>query len=144
MQPADLAAASESDWPRRGELGAVGYADAVVLSDTVADASLQQDELERLGAIEAEIIKVGEAAKFGSDVKIGARIGEKNSGIDEIGLALFFVRTKRREKAAWRCERDAGAGEADLLAIPEAEEAAGEGRQIEDRIETARAAIANV
>ena len=117
---------------------------AKIGANAVPNRTLEQQQLQRFSAIEAKVIEVGEGAEFGSDVKIGARIGEKNSGIDEIGLALFFVRTKRGEEAAWRRERDAGAGEADLFAIPEAEEAAGEGRQIEDGIETAGAAVTHV
>ena len=67
---------------------------------------MEKDEFERFGAVKAQIVDVGEGAKFGSEIEIGTGIGEKNSRVDEIGLAFLFIRTERREKAAGRSERN--------------------------------------
>ncbi len=85
-----------------GERRAIGDAEAVIFTDTVADASLQENELQRLGAIKTKIVEVGKRAKFGSEIEIGASVGEKNSRVDEIGLTFLFIRTERWKQAARR------------------------------------------
>ena len=112
-----------------GERRAVFDADAEVGADGVADWGLEKQIFERLGALKAQEIYVGEAFQLGSDVEVGAGVGEKNSRADEIGLALFFAGAESGYQAAGRSEQNAGAGKANAFAIPEAEQTAGEIRE---------------
>jgi len=127
-----------------GERRTILQAGAEVFADGVANGRLEEDVFERFGAHEAQKIKVGEAFEFGGDVEIGAGIGEKNSGIDEVGLAFVFAGTHVGQETAVGGEGHSGTGETDGFAIPEAEEAAGEIGEIVDGIEAAGAAIARI
>jgi len=49
---------------------------------------------ERLGPFETEKVEIGETSKFGSDVEIGAGVGEEDAGIHKIGLAFLFAGPK--------------------------------------------------
>ena len=74
-----------------GERRAVFDADAVVGADGVADVGLEQEVFEGLGALEAKEVDIGETLELGSDVEVGAGVGEKDSRIDEFGLAFVFA-----------------------------------------------------
>src|SRR5437016_7205146 len=57
---------------------------------------------------------------FRSDIKIGPRVHQKNSGIHKIGLPLILAGAHRRNQAAGRGQKHAGPGETDSFTIPEA------------------------
>ena len=77
-----------------GERGAVRHTDAEIFANVVADAGFEQDGSERLGALETKVIEIRKTLELGSDVEIRAGVHEKNPGIDEICLALFFAGAK--------------------------------------------------
>src|SRR5947207_370551 len=135
-------AAGEHDVFR--ERRAVFDADAEVFADGVVNGPLEEEEFERLGAFEAEKVEIRKAPQLGSDIEVGAGVGQKDAGVDEISLTFFFAGAKRRNEAAGRGEKNAGAEKAYGFAIPEAEEAAGEIGQVDDGVKAAGAAIARM
>ena len=90
-----------------GERRAVFDADAEVFSDGVMDGRLEQEKFERLGAFEAEKIKIRKASQLGSDIEVGSGVPNENPGVDEIGLTFFFAGAKRGNQAAGRGEKNA-------------------------------------
>src|SRR5580704_890503 len=108
----------------------VAHADARMNSDGVVNRRLKKNLFERFCAFEAKVIHVGEAAQFRRQIKLSAQIREEYSGIDEIRLAFIFIRAQIRQQAIAGIQRDARAGQANALAIPQAENAAGKFRKI--------------
>ena len=76
------------------EWRAVFDPDAEVLADGVMNGRLEEEKFERLGPFETEKVEIGETSKFGSDVEIGAGVGEEDAGIHKIGLAFLFAGPK--------------------------------------------------
>src|SRR5580692_6233176 len=123
---------------------AIRHADAEVFANAVANRRFKQNVFKRLGALKTQVIEIREALQLRRDVKIRAGICKKDSRIDEIRLALFFARTKRRNQASVRRQLNAGAQKTDVFTIPETENPTSKVRQIVNRIETARAPIARI
>ena len=126
------------------ERGAVLDSYTRVCADGVTDRRLEEEEFQRLGAFEAEEVYVGKGFEFGGDIEVGASVGEEDAGVDEFGLAFVFTAAEIGDQAAGRSEENPGACEANSFAIPEAEDAASEIREVEDRIEAAGAGVARV
>src|SRR6266850_1243565 len=127
-----------------GERRAVFDADAEVFADGVVDRRLEKEEFERLSAFETQKVEIRKAPQLGSDIEVGAGVGQEDAGVDEIGLTFFLAGAKRRNEAAGRGEKNAGAKKANGFAIPEAEEAAGKIREIDDRVKAAGTAISRM
>src|SRR5579862_1207809 len=108
------------------------------------DRRLKKEKFEWLRMLELEKVHVCETLQFWSDIEVSAGVGQKNSGIDEICLALLFVGAKGRDEASGSGEKDAGSRESNCRAIPEAEDAPGKRRQINDRVETSGVRIARI
>src|SRR6266478_705517 len=103
-----------------------------------------EEEVERLSAFETQKVEIRKAPQLGSDIEVGAGVGQEDAGVDEIGLTFFLAGAKRRNEAAGRGEKNAGAKKANGFAIPEAEEAAGKIREIDDRVKAAGTAISRM
>ena len=82
-------AAGEDDVFR--EKRAVFEADAKVFADGVMDGRFEEEDFKRLGAFEAEKIEIRKAPQLGSDIEVGAGIGQEDAWVDEIGLPFFFA-----------------------------------------------------
>src|SRR6266446_397949 len=127
-----------------GERRAVLDADAEVFANGVVNGRLEEQEFERLGAFEAQKVEIREAPQLRSDIEVGPGVGQEDARVDEIRLPLFFAGAQRRNEAAGRGEKNAGAEKANGFAIPEAEEAAGKIGQVHDGVKAAGAAIARI
>src|SRR5260370_6201806 len=127
-----------------GKRRAVLDADAKVFTDRVVNGRLEQEKFERLGALETEKIEIREASQLGSDLKVRASVGQKNTRVDEIRLAFFFARVERRNQAPGRGQQNAGSEKPNPFTIPEAEEPSGKVGKIHDGIESARASVARI
>src|ERR1700704_5204450 len=103
-----------------GERRAVFDADAEVFADGVVDRRLEEEEFEPLSAFETQKVEIREAPQLGSDIEVGAGVGQEDAGVDEIGLTFFLAGAKRRNEAAGRGEKNAGAKKANGFGIPEA------------------------
>src|SRR6266436_31788 len=108
------------------------------------DGRLEQEKFERLGALETQKIKIRKASQFGSDLKVRAGVGEKNPGVDEIGLAFFLAGAQRGNEAAGSGQQNAGSEKPNAFTIPEAEQPAGKIGQIDDGVESAGASVARI
>src|SRR6266478_6049123 len=127
-----------------GQRRAVLDADAKVFTDRVVNGRLEQEKFERLGAFETQKIKIRKASQFGSDLKVRAGVGEKNPGVDEIGLAFFLAGAQRGNEAAGSGQQNAGSEKPNAFTIPEAEQPAGKIGQIDDGVESAGASVARI
>src|SRR5262249_6856864 len=101
--------------------GTIANAGAIVHTNGVTNRRLKKDEFERLGALEAEKVDVGKSLQLRRDVEIDSGVREKNTRVDEVGLALVFARAQRRNEASGRGEQHTRTGQAKSLAIPETE-----------------------
>ena len=119
-------------------------ADAKVFTDGVVNGRLKEEEFERLGAFETEKVEIRKAPQLGGDIEVGAGVGQEDAGVDEIRLPFLLAGAKRRNEAAGRGEKNAGAEKANGFAIPEAEEAAGKIGEIDDGVKAVGAAIARI
>src|SRR5437016_3033321 len=127
-----------------GERWAVFDADRKVFADGVMDRRLEEEVFERLGAFKTEKVEIGKAPQLGGDFEVAATVGQEDSGVDEIGLTLFFACAERRNKAAGGGEENTRAEKANGFAIPEAEDAAREIGEVDDGVEAAGAGIAGI
>ncbi len=100
------------------EWRAILDADSKVFADGVMDGRLEEKEFERLGAFEAEKVEIREAPQLGSDIELGAGVGQENARVDEIGLTFFFAGAKRGNQATGRGEKNAGTEKANGRRMP--------------------------
>src|SRR5262249_41197320 len=114
------------------------------MTDAVAEAFLEEYKFKRLGAMEAQVVIVDEGAKFRRDVNVNARVVERQTGVDEIGLPLKFAAAQGGNQTVRPDQLRAGLRQTDLLRIPEADFAAGEIRMIHDRVEAARRVVIHI
>src|SRR5271170_2491663 len=105
----------------------------------MVNGRVEKNQFERLGIHEAQVIHVHKPPQFGRYVKIRANVREKNPGIHKIGLAFVFVRTQVRNQAVARIESYTRTSQPNALAVPQAENSAGEFGEIVNGIEAARA-----
>ena len=95
--------------------GRYSDARAEIGADAVTDRLLKQQELERLGAVEAQIVRVDEGTQFRRHVEIRAQVENVNPGIYEVRLAFFLARPQIGQQAHRIHQRHAGAGQADAF-----------------------------
>ena len=82
------------------------------------DRILEQQDLQRLGAIEAEVAAIGEGGQLSRQVEIRTRIEDVNARIDEVRLPFLLVAAQAWQQAGRVREIDAGAGQHNALANP--------------------------
>src|SRR5882724_4838479 len=84
------------------EWRAIRHAGAVVYADRVPNGRLQQNKFQRLGAFEAQKVRIDETFQLRRDIKIHSGVEQKNSRIHKVGLPLVLAGAQRRNQAA-RC-----------------------------------------
>src|SRR5688572_16511496 len=108
-------------------------AEAEVGPDEGLDIVLKDEDFEDFGLIEPEEVDVADDPGFGREVGVGAEVEELQAGIDEIGLALLLAGAEIGNEAEALLE--VYTEELDLLAVPEAENAAAEVGIVENCVE---------
>ncbi len=117
-------------------------AQAIVPTDVLPDIRLVQENLQRLGVYEPQVIDVQDRTQLLEDLEIGAEIEEKKAGVDEIRLTLDLAAAQARDEAVLLDEVDTV--QADGLVVEETVLAAGEFLQVKDGIKTLRLVVARV
>ena len=109
-----------------------------VSADAVPNARLEQQDLQRLGAVKLKIVRVYESAQLGCHIEISARIEYINPWIYKIRLAFFLIAAQADQQAPGIGERNSRAGQANALLVEEAESSSGKVRFIHNGVEAAR------
>ena len=84
------------------------------------------------------------ARSFGVSSTVGRAVEDEDAGVDEVRLPFVLVGAQRRQQAERRLEAGAGLRQAQPLAVPQAERAAGERRDVEDRVEAAALVVRRI
>src|SRR5262245_21349801 len=114
------------------------------MTHAVAEAFLEKEEFQRLGAMESNVVVIDEGAQLRRDVNINARVVKGQTRIDEIGLPLNLAAAQVGNNVIPPDQLHGGLGQPDLLLIPEAELAPGEVRTADDRVEAARRVVIHI
>ena len=105
---------------------------------------LKQQQFQWLCSCETDHIEIHEASQLRRQINVRSRVVQKQPGIHEAALALYLARPQTRQQAIRAHQRHSAARQPDSFAVPQAEDAAGEIRMVEDRVEPARGAIARI
>src|SRR5262249_29550629 len=116
--------------------GSPDYASAIVNANAAPDARLEQEEFERFRVLEPEVVQVEDGFELLSNVGIGPGVVNKDSGIDEVGLAFKFAAAQTREQAVTTDQSHCGLSEPDFLAVPEAESSTRKFGKIKNRVKS--------
>ena len=81
------------------QLRTIPDSESNILANAVSDPDLEQQNFQRLSAIEAEIAGIGEGAQVRRQVKIRACIENVNSRINEVRLTFFLIASKTGQEA---------------------------------------------
>src|SRR5258705_6224130 len=108
------------------------------------DRRLKKEKFEWFRMFELQEVHIRETLHLGCDIEVSAGVRKKDSGIDEISLAFLLIGAKGGDETSRTREKHTGSSEANRLAIPEAENASSERREIHDRIKAPCAGIARI
>src|SRR5947209_19611962 len=103
---------------------------------------LEEKLLQDGGFIKPEQIGVVDHFQLGGQIHVDAKIGQEETGVDEVALSLGLARAQVRQKTAGLNQVDAE--KLDLLPLPVAELAAGKVRIVEDGVEAGGVAVGDV
>src|SRR5262249_11121061 len=119
-------------------------ADPIVKTYGASDVGLEQQSLERLCVLESQIIDVEDGFQFLRQVGVGADVVKEDAGIDKIRLAFELAAAEARKQAVFTDQGHSGLGQPNLLAVPEAELAAGKFGKIENGVEPSTGAVKGI
>src|SRR4051812_27935607 len=113
-------------------------------ADVGANFFLEEQRFHLFRLHEADVAGGEEAAQLRRQFDVGGAVQQEHPGVDEVRLPFILIGTQRGEQADRRLDARASLCEPQSLAVPQAELAAGETRDVEDRVEPVRLVVVGV
>src|SRR5690349_13783145 len=110
----------------------IGHAQTVIEPDVVANVILKQHQLQRLGAMKAQVVYVHDCFHTLRQLNIDAGVVNEEAGIDEVCLSLNLAAAQSRQETIRLDQAHAGLRQTNSVAHPERKLPAGEVRIVED------------
>src|SRR5579859_8013095 len=102
--------------------GAINDSHAVVCADVLVDVGLEQQQLQRLGVVEAHVVQIGHGAQVGREIEVRACIHQEDTWVHKAGLPFFLAGAQVRQKTVGRHQAHSSTGQPDSLTIEKAED----------------------
>src|SRR6185369_3151720 len=117
----------------------VSHPQTVIESDVVSNAILKEQQLERLGAMKAQVVDIDYGLDPLRQLDINAAVVNQDPGIHEVCLSLSLAAPQTRQKTVRLDQTDTSLRETNAIAHPEGKLTTHEIRNVEDRVEARRA-----
>ena len=122
----------------------VGHTQTVIETDVVANVILKQHQLQRLGAMKAQIVHVDDCFHALRQLDVDAGVVNEDAGIDEVRLSLNLAAAQRRQKTVRLDQAHTRLRQTNSVAHPKRKLPASEVRIVEDGVEASGSSIRRI